>query len=104
MGLRLDYNETDKIELSYGDGTSASPTGRGTKIGTTVLLPGRWYHVVGVIRGPQDMSIYINGQDDGGDYTGTSTQPIYYEGNEVLIGNNPAQTRAFSGKIDDVPL
>ena len=95
---------SDTVVIGYGDGTAAAPSGRGTKVGTTVLQPHRWYHVVGIIRGPQDMSIYINGQDDGGDYTGTSTQPIYYEGNEVLIGNSIEQDQAFNGNIDDVRI
>lgn len=104
VSLRLAADGSDKIVISYGDGTSASPTGRGTKVGTTVLQSGRWYHVIGVIRDPQDMSIYINGVDDGGEYTGTSTRPIYYEGHESLIGGNKDQTILFDGMIDDVRI
>lgn len=108
VGFGLQYGGTDKIYISYGDGTGASPTGRGTKIGTTVLQPGQWYHVVGVIRDSQDMSIYINGVDDSGTYTGTSTRPIYYEGNDSSIGcardNSGFPDSLFSGCIDDVRI
>ena len=103
-GISLRLAADNKVVIAYGDGTAIAPSGRGTKEGTTTLQPHRWYHVVGIIRGPQDMSIYINGQDDGGEYTGTSTRPIYYQGNEVLIGNNIEKDRGFNGTIDDVRM
>ena len=65
-GAYLVLNADGTISINYGDNTACGSTGRRTKNGSTALSIGQWYHVVGVIRGATDMSIYINGNDDGG--------------------------------------
>ncbi len=37
------------------------------------LAANHWYTVAGVIRGHNDMDIYLDGVDDGGSYSGTAT-------------------------------
>ena len=60
-----------RIELNYADGEGAtSPGSRRTKVGTTILVPDTWYFIVGIIRGPLEMDIYVNCENDGGTYTG----------------------------------
>ena len=76
--LRLKSDGSDKIALGYGDGGPNSWVSLRNKIGTTVLQPGRWYYVVGVICGPEDMSIYINGIDDGGTCGGVGSGVLHY--------------------------
>jgi hypothetical protein len=101
--LRLTALGYGTIALGYGDGGSnASASSRRTKIGTTVLEVGRWYHVAGVIRGPQDMSIYINGVDDGGEYSGTGDSIAYTAGEPAHIGHSVSDETYLDGMLDDM--
>jgi len=71
-GILLMIETTNRVWISYGDGTGSGPADRNTKIGTTFLTANRNYHLVGVIRGRDDMDIYIDGVNDGGAYSGTA--------------------------------
>ena len=59
------------LNMSYGDNASFASSNRRTKNGTTTLSADVWYHLTFVWRGATDMSIYINGVDDGGSYDGS---------------------------------
>ena len=68
-----------EMNIHYGDGTFNQTTShdRRTKRGTTVFQAGIWYYVVGVIRGPNDMDIYVNCRNDEGTYSGTGGSLAY---------------------------
>ncbi|MEM7657697.1 MAG: LamG-like jellyroll fold domain-containing protein [Bacteroidota bacterium] len=103
-GVIMNLN-TGVVSISYGDGGIVGPGSRRTKTGTTVLSLNTWYHVVGVIRGAQDMTIYINGEDDCGSYSGFGGN-LYYDFLPGVVGQingtvgNPANF--FHGKIDEL--
>jgi hypothetical protein len=93
------------IAVGYGDGTpnSTGPNNRRSKIGTTQLLLNTWYFVVLVVRGPQDMDIYINCENDGGSYSG-SGGALAYTSNPGNLGKHDLKFQApfyFLGTIDD---
>ncbi len=98
-----------RISINYGDnlGTTTSARRR-SKTGTTGLSVGQWYHVVGIIRSSSDMSIYINGVDDGGTYDGTAANMAYSSTGIGAIGigdyssSNPPYYS--DGRIDDVRI
>ena len=102
--LRLKSDGSDKIALGYGDGGPNSWVSLRNKIGTTVLQPGRWYYVVGVICGPEDMSIYINGIDDGGTCGGVGSGVLHYTEHDIMIGSQDGLDAFFKGGIDDVRI
>ena len=56
-------NQGGTIEIDYRDDGSPGPGRRRTLDSTAAITANQWYHIVGVIRGPTDMSIYINGVD-----------------------------------------
>jgi hypothetical protein len=88
------------IELKYGDGGGTGSGNRRSKVtNTPVLETQRWYHVAGVIRGPLDMSIYIDGIDVGGSYSGTGGNIYYSQSGYPRIGALP-----FNGMMDDVRI
>ncbi len=72
-GATLNIHSTGTVWLQYGDGDSNTSYDRNTKSGTSSLAANQWYHVAGVIRGQNDMNIYLNGADDGGSYSGSAT-------------------------------
>lgn len=61
----------------YGDGDPASTAARRTKTGTTTLAIGRHLHLAASMRGPTNMSLYIDGIDDGGSYGGSGGDLLY---------------------------
>jgi hypothetical protein len=96
---------TYQMQVSYGDGTigCTSSSCRRTKQGTTVIQTGIWYRVVGIVRGPQDMDIYINCRNDEGQYTGTGGG-IEYSNEPGSIGRVDQSTLEpyyFDGALDD---
>jgi hypothetical protein len=100
-GTGMADSGTGAAELDFGDGAGGASTHRRSKAGTTILSLQTWYHVLGVIRGATDMSIYINGVDDGGSYSGSGGS-LAYTGQTARIGNFGAHS--FSGILDGVRL
>jgi hypothetical protein len=98
----VDFNISDgKVTINYLDGGAPGPASRRSKIGTTVLGPEQWYHVVGITRDSTDMDIYVNGTNDGGAYDGTGDAIAYNDGPGV-IGKNALFY--FHGVIDDIQM
>ena len=79
--------------VSYSDGRGAGPSHRRTKAGRSGVPCGQWGHVAGVVCGPRDMSLYVNGEEVDGRYTGRGP----------VAQRAPHDHReAFKGVIDDV--
>ncbi len=96
-----------KFHVQYGDGGETGPNSRRSKTGTTDLTLNTWYHVAAIIRGPQDMEIYINGLNDCGTYSGTGGQLYYIPGETGQSGISdpyaqPTSLDYYHGKIDDL--
>jgi hypothetical protein len=91
------------LEISYGDGGGKGVEHRRSKVGTTALAADTWYHIAAVLRGPTDISLYINGIDDGGTYSGSGGSIAYLSASS-LIGINHDSQCALGGKIDDVRI
>ena len=66
-----------------------------------------WYHVALVIKGPTDMTHYINGIADTGTYSGSGGDIAYTPNGSTYIGSGTddlvgADGAKFDGIIDDV--
>jgi hypothetical protein len=66
--------------LNFGDNTGTAATGRRTLVGATNPVVGKWYTIVCIVRGADDMSLYLNGADDGESYSGTGGAMAYGAG------------------------
>ncbi len=107
-GVWFNLTSTGKLAIGYGDNTNnTSPSNRRTKLSTSSIQPDVWYHILGVIRGPTDMDIYINCENDGGTYQGTGGE-IGYTDNPGTIGKMYTSYNGplfhFKGTIDDVRI
>ncbi|MCP4614055.1 MAG: hypothetical protein GY845_35660 [Planctomycetes bacterium] len=102
-GYMLMITPDGNVWLTYGDGTGTDSNNRRTKTGTTSLQTNIWYHVVGIIRGATDMSIFINGLNDGGRYSGNGGE-VLYSSASASIGRVRFGTldNEFNGSLDDV--
>jgi hypothetical protein len=101
-GCTMGFNVDHKISVGYGDGDTG-PVGRRSLHGTTILDFDTWHHVVGIIKGPTDMGIYINGINDGGTYSGTGGDIAYSDG-PSYIGQDGSFENFFSGIIDEIKV
>jgi hypothetical protein len=73
--LDADLSSTDgRIEATFGDNAGATGANRRSKRGTTILSNATDYFITAVIRGATDMTIYLNGVDDGGTYSGSGAR------------------------------
>jgi hypothetical protein len=106
-GAWMNITTSGTILLAFGSNVNCTSTGRNTLTSTNTVSVGKWYHVAGVLRGASDMSIYINGQDAGGAYTGTATTMVY-GGKGAAIGLQNGcgggSNRYFNGTIDEARI
>lgn len=76
-GVGLWLTGAEQLFANYGDGGGTGSGDRRSKVGTTILGVGSWYHLASVIRGAADFSLYVNGKDDAGTHSGTGTDMVY---------------------------
>jgi hypothetical protein len=94
------------LSCGYGDAMGGgTSTYRRTKIGTTLLTAGQWYHVAAVIQGATNMNLYVNGVDDGGNYSGSGGSMGYSTTSSKIGGGNGNSGTGFvNGTIDEVQV
>ncbi len=103
-GVWLNINLENHLSVAFGDGKGrGAPRYRRSKNGTTALGADTWYHAAVVVRSAKDMSIYLNGEDDGGSYSGTGGSLAYSSGS-ASIGTAHFENKYFNGEIDDVRI
>jgi gliding motility-associated-like protein len=96
------------LSIGYGDGFGENdPAFRRGKTATFTNISNRWTHITGIIRGPIDMDLFINGINVGGTYSGYSDYPMSATIEDIAkIGywysNN--QIFHFKGKLDEVRI
>lgn len=104
-GVWMQVASTGELAICYGSAIGGTSWNNiRVKKGTTILQPGIWYHVVGVARGETDMDLYINCENDGGYYQGTTTFPLAYTADPGSIGrkdNAGIPPYYFDGVLDD---
>ncbi len=71
---------------------------------TGTITLGAWHHIVGIIRGPQDMDIFIDCVNAGGTYNGTGSNQVSHTESNGRIGTGPQNpitaTQFNHGAID----
>jgi hypothetical protein len=104
-GAALIIQSPDIVWLQYGDGDGNTSSDRNTRHGVSSLAANQWYTVAGVIRGQNDMDIYLDGVDDGGSYSGAATSMDTSSG-KPAFGRWPALAtdQYLTGNIEYVYL
>ncbi len=102
-------DNTGKVTVGFGGNTVSGPAGRRSKVSDVPLTLGVWQHVVLVIRGSEDMDIYIDCEDAGGTYNGSGSTTIAYGNLEPsTIGsigpNSGSATKYRTGEMDDFAM
>ncbi|MBI4896523.1 MAG: BNR-4 repeat-containing protein, partial [Candidatus Aenigmarchaeota archaeon] len=100
------------LRITYGDGHAADGTGRRTKTSDATIPLNTWTHVAAVVRGPTDMSLYVNGQEVSGTYDGTGGTMVHNAdparvGIRTRYGRSGALLQGpifFKGAIDELTV
>lgn len=98
------------VKLSFGGNIGgAGIQYRCTKISGVEITTDNWYHIVGIIRGKENMDIYVNGINTGGSYEGVGPETIGYSSSTGKIGSLPGQATNpdpyyFWGYMDDFAI
>ena len=97
----------DPHRVFYADGTAFNLTAYRSKEFSALLIPlNQWTQITAVIRGPTDMSLYVEGVDQGGTYDGMGGVMVH-DANPARIGrrNRFTGSSSFSnGRIDEVRI
>ncbi|MEL7535342.1 MAG: LamG domain-containing protein, partial [Bacteroidota bacterium] len=89
------------LYISYGNGGAATSAGRQSIGGATLLQLNQWYHVAGIIRGMNDMELYLNGKRECGTYTGSGGQ-LDYSTNAGISGQGVNNNSYLHGSVDEI--
>ncbi len=104
-GVWTNLSTDGRMTVSYGDNTGFYSANRRTKIGTSYLQTGRWYHIAVLVYGPNEMEIFINCKNDGGTYSGTGGSLVYGNYFSGSVGRKDANagdnTYYFRGILDE---
>lgn len=106
-GIRGTVIPNGRVTISIENGGPIGEQSRRTKTGTTNIKDNKWHMVTCVVRGFSDMDIYIDCNNDLGNYTG-SANSIFYSANnpgiivayDAVLGNTVLDYSR--GDIDDL--
>jgi|GEM_PF-4544982 len=96
---------TGNYGINYGDGDNFyNPTARRTYVSNQQIDIQNWHHIVAIVRGPSDMSIYVDCVEQGGAYSGSGGN-LVYSSTPGSIGRRDRDLGVpalyFKGKLDD---
>lgn len=107
-GIRVQIGPiTGRVALNFEDGGPIGAGSRKTKIGNTNINDNQWHFVACIIRGANDMEIYIDCNNDGGTYSGDGGN-ISYTNNSGAIGvydrflGNTQSQDYYKGGLDEL--
>ena len=97
-GLSFGLGGLNEIGSSIGDGYGGGPGQRRSKTANFDFEIGEWYTFVGVIRSATDHSLFINGTDLGGYYSGYGNGEVVDLGRPATIGYVVADSGPLTGQ------
>jgi hypothetical protein len=97
---------TGQLSMSYASGGSTTSANRRTVESLAPIPTDRWLHVAATVRGPEDMTLYVNGNPISSAYSGTGGALLHTNNSPARIGafRLIAANRPWLGGIDDVRL
>ena len=85
-GIWLTYTTQGWLGTGIGDGDGSGPSYRRSKKSYCSLSTDTWYTVVAIIRGATDHSVYLDGLELEGDYSGSGNGQIVDLGRPATMG------------------
>lgn len=99
--LRVDVEQGSTVVVGYGNASGTGPAQRHAKRSALGVPFDEWVHITGVFRLPDDASIYVDGMEAGGTYSG-SAQFVAHTGDPATVGRDVGGIAGLTGSVDDV--
>jgi hypothetical protein len=95
--------QVDRPSISFADSGAAGPGHRRTLEANTPITANTWTHIVATVRGPNDMTLYMNAQPVPATYSGTGG-PIRHSLAPARIGSYSLvpSNQHWLGALDDL--
>ncbi len=102
-GIRINIQNNGSLVVRLGNTGGCGSASRYDKSSASLLTAGAWSHVVITVDPARVATIYINGVDAGGSYSGTATTLVYTSATSRMALASDS-TERFAGNLDDVRL
>ena len=90
--------------IAYGDLGRTTTSSRRTRASNKAITRNLWHHIVAVIKGPNDIELYLDCENVGGEYSGTGG-PLQYTNGPATLGKVDASNHYpefyFQGSLDE---
>ena len=97
-GVWMELNSTN-MGVSVGSGWGGGPGQRRSKIASHGKQPGELVTVTAVVSGATDMSLYLDGVDVGGTYSGYGNTTFVDNGLDAVIGRSTASSGSLVNQL-----
>lgn len=85
-GIRGTVIPSGNVTINLENGGAIGPQSRNTKTGITNIKDGQWHLITCIVRGFNNMEIYIDCRNDLGTYSGGGTSLVYNQSNPGIVG------------------
>lgn len=103
------YASSTNLTINVGEGNGGGSSDRRSMTGSLGLQVGETANITAVVRGATDMSLYVNGADIGGTYSGSGNTNFVDNGLDAVTGRyTPSsgllenQLQYYEGSIDNL--
>jgi hypothetical protein len=102
-GIWMQINPDGQFGVHVGNGNIAAGSSRRGRNSTgSVLIRGQWHHLAAVVRGLNDMELYLDGVNVSGDYNGTASSMVYNDGPAYMARFTVTNDVFYRGGLDDI--
>ena len=105
FGTWMGISATGQVQIQFGNGGTPQPASRKTKASNSMVPKNVWTHVAAVVNSATDMTLYINGMDGEGTYSGTATSMAHSVLGKMQIGYQTSAVTPilhYQGGVDDI--
>ena len=106
-GTWMSVRGNGQIGINFGNGGIPSAASRKSKVSADSIVKEVWTHVAAVVKNASDMTLYINGSDAGGTYSGTATNMTHSTAGKFQIGYQTSAVTPilyYKGGMDDIRI
>ena len=104
-GAWMGISASGQVQINFGNGGSPGPGSRKTKVSANTVVKNVWTHVAAVVNSATDMTLYIDGVDAGGTYSGTATSMAHSVAGRMQVGYQTSAITPilyYHGGMDDI--
>jgi hypothetical protein len=105
LGIWFQLEPPGLPQITYADGGPPGPGSRRTLAADSPIPTDQWVHIAATVRGPTDMTMYVDGVEVAGTYSGTGG-PLVHAPAPARIGSitTLAANQPWLGGLDEITI